>query len=72
MRFSVFLAGMFLAGGAQAHVGHLADVAAGHDHWVAAGAIGIAIAVAGWQALKGKKDAEVEEEPSGEETAQEA
>jgi Iap family predicted aminopeptidase len=29
---------------AQAHVGHLAD-AAGHDHWAAGAAIGIAIAI---------------------------
>ena len=54
MRFSVFLAGLFLASDANAHVGHLGELA-GHDHRIAAGAIGIAIAVAGWNALKGKK-----------------
>ena len=61
MRLSVFLAGLFTAGGAQAHVGHFGDLA-GHDHWVAAGAIGAAIALAGWNILKGKKDTEAEPE----------
>ena len=61
MRFSVFLAGLFLASDANARVGHLGELA-GHDHRIAAGAIGIAIAVAGWNALKGKKDKEAEAE----------
>ncbi|MGB1264390.1 MAG: DUF6732 family protein [Nereida ignava] len=56
---------------ANAHVGHWADVA-GHDHWVAAGALGAAAAAALWGWRKGKKDeAEVEEadavEPATEE-----
>ncbi len=72
MRFSVFLAGLFLASGAQAHVGHLGELA-GHDHWVAAGAIGAAIALAGWNILKGKKDKEeAEVEAEAEEELQEA
>ncbi len=67
MRFSVFLAGMFGASSAQAHVGHLGEFA-GHDHWVAGGAIGIAIGIAGWNLIKGKKgtDAEVDEGDQGE------
>ncbi|WP_438960577.1 DUF6732 family protein [Nereida sp.] len=56
---------------ANAHVGHWADVA-GHDHWVAAGALGAAAAAALWGWRKGKKDeAEAEEadavEPATEE-----
>ncbi len=65
MRFSVFLAGIFLASGANAHVGHLGELA-GHDHRIAAGAIGIAIAVAGWNALKGRKEKETEAEVEAE------
>ena len=37
---------------AQAHPGHLADVA-GHDHWVAGIALGAAIGAAVWGWLKG-------------------
>lgn len=40
---------------AAAHPGHWADVA-GHDHWVAGAAIGLAGLAAIWGALKGKKD----------------
>lgn len=57
MRFLIFMTGFLTAGSAQAHVGHFGDLA-GHDHWVAAGAIGAAIALAGWNILKGKKDKE--------------
>ena len=50
---------------AMAHPGHLADVA-GHDHWAAGSAIGLAGWAAIWGALKGKKaedaDAQTEEE----------
>lgn len=66
MRFSIFLAAMFAASGAQAHVGHFGDLA-GHDHWVAAGAIGAAIALAGWNILKGKKDQDAEVEGEADE-----
>jgi putative Mn2+ efflux pump MntP len=55
---------------AAAHPGHWADVA-GHDHWVAGAAIGLAGLAAIWGALKGKKakeEAEVEEDME-EETA---
>jgi len=45
---------LFAAGSANAHPGHLVD-AAGHDHWVAGAAIGAAIAVGLWGALKGKR-----------------
>lgn len=49
---------------AAAHPGHWADLA-GHDHWVAGAAIGLAGLAAIWGALKGKKaeeETEVEEE----------
>ena len=52
-------------GAANAHAGHLADLA-GHDHWVAGAAIAGAIALAAWQALKGVSE-EKEEEPEAEE-----
>ncbi|MBY6157839.1 DUF6732 family protein [Pseudooceanicola nitratireducens] len=42
---------------AQAHVGHLSEVA-GHGHWLGAAAIGAAIAIGLWQGLKGKSDAQ--------------
>lgn len=49
---------------AFAHVGHLGEMAS-HDHWVAGAALGAAIAVSIWGALKGKKDADTAEaEPS--------
>ncbi len=63
---------LFMAGtSANAHPGHWADVA-GHDHWVAGAAIGLAGLAAIWGALKGKKakqDSEEEPEELEEETA---
>lgn len=53
---------------AVAHPGHWADLA-GHDHWVAGAAIGLAGLAAIWGALKGKKaqqEAEAEAEPEDE------
>lgn len=67
MRF--ILTGFLIAGGtaAQAHPGHLADLA-GHDHWVAGAAIGIAILTGIYGALKGKSDtAEAEADDAEEE-----
>ncbi|WP_037293133.1 DUF6732 family protein [Roseobacter sp. CCS2] len=55
----------------MAHPGHLADVA-GHDHWAAGIAIGLAGLAAIWGAMKGKKEREAEansEEELEEETA---
>ncbi|MBE0412662.1 DUF6732 family protein [Yoonia sp.] len=66
--FSLFLS---VAGSAAAaHPGHWADVA-GHDHWVAGAAIGLAGLAAIWGALKGKKpkDTPAPEEELEEETA---
>jgi membrane protein implicated in regulation of membrane protease activity len=39
---------------AMAHVGHLGELA-GHDHWVAGAALGVAAAITLWAGLKGRK-----------------
>ncbi|MCK0096160.1 hypothetical protein MWU60_11310 [Yoonia sp. F2084L] len=53
---------LFMCAGssAMAHPGHWADVA-GHDHWVAGAAIGLAGIAAIWGVLKGKKEKEAAE-----------
>lgn len=43
---------LLFPGTALAHPGHLGDLA-GHDHWVAGVAIGLAIALGLWGVLKG-------------------
>ncbi len=61
---------------AMAHVGHIGE-AAGHGHWIAGIAIGAAVGIGLWGALKGKKDpkaapqeeAEAEEEDGEKEPA---
>ena len=40
-----------LPGMAAAHPGHLTELG-GHSHWIAAGAIGLAVAVGLWTKLK--------------------
>lgn len=42
---------------AAAHPGHLAGLA-GHDHWIAGAAIGAAIALGAWSAVKGWREAQ--------------
>lgn len=60
---------LILAGSAAAaHPGHWADVA-GHDHWVAGAAIGLAGLAAIWGALKGKKKDDEPEQDVEEEAA---
>lgn len=49
------------ASSAVAHPGHWAEVA-GHDHWIAGAAIGLAGLAAIWGALKGKKAEEATDE----------
>lgn len=56
-----------LASAAMAHPGHLAEVA-GHGHWLGAAALGAAIALGAWAALKGKK----QEQSDADEAAPEA
>lgn len=73
LTFTSFVMVLF-ASAAAAHPGHLAEVA-GHGHWIGAAAIGAAIALAAWAALKGKKadSSEVEEDAElDEEEMQEA
>ena len=72
MRCLTTLVLIFAANSAAAHPGHWGELA-GHDHWVAGAAIGLAGLAALWGALKGKKakeDAEEiaddEEQPEGE------
>lgn len=60
-----------LAGPAQAHPGHIAEVA-GHGHWIALGALGLAIGIGAVIALGKRKgeaaedtdEAEADEEPA--------
>ena len=59
---------MMLAGAANAHPGHLVDVA-GHGHWVGAAAIGLAILLGLWGKNKDRDAAESEEEVEEEATA---
>jgi hypothetical protein len=63
MKLTPILIAIFAAGPAFAHAGHIAE-AFGHNHWVAGVAIGAAIAVGVWGALKGKdSDADTEDQP---------
>jgi len=72
MRYATFIAALLAACGAQAHPGHLAEVA-GHGHWLGAAALGAAIAIGLWAGLKGRKDAEeAEADEADEEEPQEA
>lgn len=61
MRALTTLLLLLLPGLAQAHPGHLIEVA-GHDHIAAGVAIGLAIGVAVWGALKDKRDDDAEDE----------
>lgn len=68
MRYGLSLIMMFAATTAAAHPGHWGELA-GHDHWVAGAAIGLAGLAAIWGALKGKKaeaEQDAEEEPEEE------
>ena len=72
MRTTLILFASLLASAADAHVGHLGDVA-GHDHWVAGAAIGIAIGIGLWGAIKDKARSEdAEAEGEGEEETEAA
>jgi len=57
-RIPVLFTAILAAQGAEAHPGHIAEVA-GHAHWLGAAAIGAAIGVALWLKWKsGKTDPE--------------
>ncbi len=67
MRLILPLLLVTLPGLAAAHPGHLIELG-GHSHWVAAGAIGLAAAVAIWGKLKDRKSgAEPEADAESEE-----
>ncbi|WP_411892828.1 DUF6732 family protein [Yoonia sp. SDW83-1] len=69
MRVLLSLMLVFAGSAVAAHPGHWGELA-GHDHWVAGAAIGLAGLAAIWGALKGKKkDPEPEDEEQEEETA---
>jgi hypothetical protein len=70
MRLTLTLILAFLGSAAAAHPGHLAELA-GHNHWLAGAAVGIAIALGIRGALKGKKQEEPEEPASAEEEREE-
>jgi hypothetical protein len=61
MRHAILPILLLSAGAAQAHPGHLAEVA-GHGHWLGAAAIGAAIAIGLWAAAKGRRDAAARED----------
>ena len=71
MRIFLTILFVFGASAASAHVGHFGNLA-GHDHWVAAGALGVAGLVAVWGALKGKKPDEKTPQPEAEPSQDEA
>lgn len=48
---------------AQAHVGHVGELA-GHDHWIAIAAAGVAAAVWAAGKLKGKSEDDEAEDPA--------
>jgi hypothetical protein len=52
---------------AAAHVGHLAEVG-GHNHWIGAAAIGAAVVIGLYGALKGRKPREEQPEAEAEPT----
>ncbi|WP_438988039.1 DUF6732 family protein [Marivivens donghaensis] len=76
MRSALTLILLLTANAASAHVGHLGEMA-GHDHWVAGAALGLAILLGLREALKARKEnaekasketeEETEEEVEGEE-----
>lgn len=70
-RMIVTFTTLFAAAPASAHVGHIGEIAS-HDHWVAGAALGAALAVSIWGALKGKKDAEEAEADTQDEVEEEA
>lgn len=61
MRFALTILIAMSAGPAMAHIGHLGEVA-GHGHWLGAAALGAAIALGLWQGLKGKAQAQGEDD----------
>lgn len=61
MKYILTFLATLVAPAAVADPGHLAGVA-GHEHWVAGIALGVAIGLAAWGALKGKDQTAVGDE----------
>ena len=57
--------------GALAHVGHVAEVA-GHSHWIAGAAVGIAVLVGLWGRRKDRKTEDRDEDAAPESDEAEA
>ena len=72
MRRIIIALAVFAPAPALADPGHLA-AAGGHDHWIAAGVMGLAALVALWRAIKAAQDAKAEPktEPETEEQGDE-
>jgi hydrogenase/urease accessory protein HupE len=68
MKFATILITVLSATAAQAHPGHMAEVA-GHGHWLGAAALGAAIAIGLWAGLKARKDAQASDKEAGDEVA---
>ena len=68
MRILISLPLILAASAASAHPGHWGELA-GHDHWVAGAAIGLAGLAAIWGAFKGKKKDPEPEQDAEEEAA---
>ncbi|WP_116085076.1 DUF6732 family protein [Tropicimonas sp. IMCC34011] len=62
-------AALLLPTAAGAHPGHIAETSAGHDHWIAGAAIGIAIALFAWGVWREVKARRAEEAEEARETA---
>ena len=60
MKAMIATIAIFWGSVAAAHPGHLIEVA-GHGHWLAGAAIGLAIAIGLAQGLRGKKGDDAEE-----------
>ncbi len=73
MKYAMIIPALLAGTMAEAHVGHVGEVA-GHGHWLGAAAIGAAIAIGLWAGLRGKsgKVDEAEAEEVADEELQEA
>lgn len=71
MKRAILLTVSLTGSAAEAHPGHLAEVA-GHGHWLGAAAIGAAIAIGLWSALRGRKDRAEQDEAAEDGTDAEA
>ena len=68
MKFATILITLLAATAAQAHPGHMAEVA-DHGHWLGAAALGAAIAIGLWAGLRARKDAASSRDEAEDETA---